>query len=380
MYDAEYESVPNLKKRMYVINEEERNMKITKNDYETFICWAQEYFIRAREAKSEHALEVFKEKFPKATKRMGKAAKQTGLKAYIGRSIFRNIPWLQNIKGKWRVAPGENYCAYCLNELDEEIYLFDMNDRYYCDDECLEELFSLMNDLEDDEKTSHLVVEVEEPWDSFWEDCQMLFIDFQQIKPEARGMLGGTIEPIAKKHLDLLLLIQKIEYIIYSGDYDDIWMNGGDDGPSASHMYKMLKSLEKDLEKLKELEENIKENRKDEKFTYRIYIDEKSSSENSSPSMISKLKHKYKEQINELSTNIWEVYEAKVERDIMKCIKEARLEATSKWLSNCHLCNGTNNDNNIRMIWARDDYYYCDECYMDYYEEFKQYSARGDNW
>jgi hypothetical protein len=356
-------------------------MKISQKDYDTFMDWAQQYFITAREAKVKQVVEKFSEENKTAAKRMTKHVNKVGLPAYIGRHIFRNTPWLESEKGKWRVHSGENLCAYCINELDEEIYLFDLNEHYYCNYDCMEEMFSLMSDLEDDEETEHLAVEVEEPWDSFWSDCVMLFDDFENIKPEARQYLEAEIDATAESHLDVLLLIEKIESVIYSGDYDSVWMNGGDDGPSSWHMYRMLQSLERDLKKLKELEVKLSSERNKKNFFYRISIDETSFTHGYPPSMIQKLRHKYRDgEVTEITPLRWEVEDEEIKRFITNCLKEARILYEEKRLTYCHLCDRAYEGRDTKLYWARDSFYYCEECYGYYYEQFKKYNDRGSNW
>jgi hypothetical protein len=356
-------------------------MKISQKDYDTFMEWAQRYFITAREANVKQVVAKFSEENKTAAKHLGNQAKKVGLPAYIGRHIFRNTPWLKSEKGKWRVHSGDDFCAYCLNELDDEIYLFDLNDHYYCNYDCMEEMFSLMGDLEDDEETEHLAVEVEEPWDSFWSDCVMLFDDFQELKPDANQYIETETNATAENHLDVLLLIEKIESVIYSGDYDSVWMNGGDDGPSSWHMYRMLQSLEKDLKKLKELEEKLSNARNIKQFLYHITIDETSFQNGYSPSMIQKLRHKYRDgEFTEQTPTLWEVEDEKIKRFIIGCFRDARIKYSEKRLTYCHLCDKAYEDIETRLIRARDNFYYCEECYGYYYEQFKKYNDRGSNW
>ncbi|OZM56946.1 hypothetical protein CIB95_09250 [Lottiidibacillus patelloidae] len=347
-------------------------MKISKKDYNTFMDWAQKYFRKAREATSDTVLEKFQKEYRTATKRMKKHTKNIGLKAYIGRHIFRNSPWLKSVKGIWQVNPGEDFCAYCLNELDKEIYLFDLNDHYYCDYECMEEMFSLMSELEDDEEKQHLAVEVEEPWDSYWSDCQMLFDQFRDLKPDSRYYVSKEVEATAENHLDILLLIQRIKHVIYSGVYDSVWMNGGHDGPSAWHTYQMLQSLEKDLEKLQELEEKMKDKREPQKVVYRIWNFASTLPEKRSRSMFNRLRRKYKcGEFKEVNASLWDVEDEAVMQYIVGCFKDVRLPYSVEKQLYCELCEKPYSNIETNYNRGKDDYYYCDDCYRYYKDGFK---------
>jgi hypothetical protein len=349
-------------------------MKISQKDYDTFMEWAQQYFITAREAKVKQVVGKFSQEYKTAAKRMAKHVKKNGLPAYIGRHIFRNTPWLKSEKGKWRVHSDDDYCAYCLNKLDEEIYLFDLNDHYYCNYDCMEEMFSLMSDLEDDEETEHLAVEVEEPWDSFWSDCIMLFYDFENLKPEASEYLETKTNATAENHLEVLLLIEKIESAIYGGDYDSVWMNGGYDGPSSWHTYRMLQSLERDLIRLKELEEKLNGARNKKKFLYHISIDETSFTHGYPPSMFQKLRHKYRDgEFTEITPLRWEVGDEEIMRFITSCFREARIRYSEMRLIYCHLCDKSYADCDTSCYRGKDGFYYCVECYRYYSEQFGKY-------
>lgn len=56
-----------------------------------------------------------------------------------------------------------------------------------------------------------------------------------------------------------MIIVRDIHNVLYNDDYSDVLWNGGDDGPVAREMNRMITILKSDAEKLEKLTEQCKQ-------------------------------------------------------------------------------------------------------------------------
>lgn len=78
--------------------------------------------------------------------------------------------------------------------------------------------------------------------------------------------------PTSENHLRVCRLLNRMDQWFEIPDYDEIWFNGGDDGPIAREMYLMLWLLDQDYEQLKRIEQEMREARGKQKMIYSVKV------------------------------------------------------------------------------------------------------------
>ncbi len=236
--------------------------KDVKNEFNT---WAVAYFKDHRTAQSKDIFNRLKEEMPVTAKKIEKAGKKIGGPAYIGRHLLPGLAkegWLQNKDRVWSVNITPDRCPYCLKPIDE-VYLIDIDENRYCSADCMDE-------YED----------AEPPYDSYWDDYIALFYEFEDIYYRYQGILDDYATVTSKNpepdkiiftHRDILKTINHIEEIL--PNYDYILLNGGDDGPVAGEMNRMVESMQEKLDHLREMADNIAKIRQPQRKYYSITID-----------------------------------------------------------------------------------------------------------
>ena len=329
-------------------------MKLAKKYREEFQAWAKDYLLSERESSTEELYAALLEDNPLLAKQIAQAAAKTGAKAYIGRYLLRrfvNQGWLQYTNKKWQQQPLEDHCANCLAELHPEIYLVDTAGNYYCSEDCL----LAWEDGADDGYWLDYLPLVEE-FAELWPDCSYL----AKQEPKADPLL----------HLEVFAARKRTANVINCPDYDTVWLNGGDDGPLAAEIYRMLTMLAAKLEKLTEMETAISKLRAPQQYSYTISLPEGLPKEKNLRSRAERFRTCHRQfrrqdlplawQTDDLSQlQVWEQELQGIKYTIVKAYK-------------CPLC-GSDADNYGR---AADGYRYCSSCCAEY--ELASYQVKED--
>lgn len=233
-------------------------MKIQKQDYEKFRKWCYQFFKEQRKAKGKEVVAHLKLDDEKLLKKIEKAVGKKKAATYISRSLLgsiRKYGWLTYEKNHWVAKPQWGQCTYCFSEL-EDIYMIDAKDQQYCDGDCFDE---------------HGASEF---YDSYIDDYLSFFSDFKNLKENYTIFLQKKLEPSYDNHLQLAELLEQIEELLNDNSYSTIWFNGGDDGPLAAEMSRMLSILQNDFEAVQKEEARIYALRPRDNKRYSLIIDQ----------------------------------------------------------------------------------------------------------
>ncbi|KAF1084037.1 hypothetical protein SPSYN_02949 [Sporotomaculum syntrophicum] len=148
-------------------------------------------------------------------------------------------------------------------------------------------------------------------------------------------------------------------------DYDYILLNGGDDGPVAGEMNRMVESIQEKLDHLKTMEDDVRKLRNPQRKFYSIIIDPVYlNGPGKKNAALKKFIRKYKAYANQDNPNIWTTSDLEQRNgwwELLNNINEARNYSNS---GECPLCGKIETENSLRR--AVDDYQYCEDCYVEY--------------
>ncbi|HZK24124.1 MAG TPA: hypothetical protein VFC74_01915 [Oscillospiraceae bacterium] len=320
-------------------------MKLAENYREQFLAWAKDNLLLERESSTEELYAALLKDKPVLAKRINKAAPKTGAKAYIGRYLLRafvNQGWLKYRDKKWFVQPLEDHCANCLTELHPDIYLVDTVGSYYCCEDCL---------LEREDGAT----------DGYWMDYLPLFADFADLLPESSDHKQQKKEADPLTHLEVINIRKRLANVINCPDYDTIWLNGGDDGPLAAEMYRMLTMLAARLTKVTEVETAIAKLRAPQQVNYTIQLPEGLPNEKRLQVKVERFSKRHKQIRRQDLPLAWRTDDLSLLSRWEKQLKE--ISYTIVKSRKCPLCS-IDADN---FALAVDGYRYCEACY-EYYE------------
>ncbi|TCT21768.1 hypothetical protein EDD68_11072 [Melghiribacillus thermohalophilus] len=318
-------------------------MKLAKRNRKLFDDWIRNFFKEERRATSKEIWEKLQQDQPRLGKAIKRAGARVGASAYIGRYLLRPITkegWLHVLNWEWMVQATPERCYHCFSAIDD-IYVIDAEENRYCSLDCLEEC-----------------PEARDPYDSYWDDYVFLYMDFADFHGEAKDLRHCLPSP--ENHLGVCRLLKKMDQWFEFPDYDDIWFNGGDDGPIAREMYRMLRLLNQDDEQLKSLEREMREARGKQKMIYSIEVLnlEGQLKENRAFHCFFRKNIKYFDEIRHMFSTedvwLWHDWGKELEEILpgaYRSINEFR----------CPSCGRIGEDNRFERL--EDNYKYCEECY-----------------
>lgn len=212
-------------------------MLIQKQVFLDFKRICKVFFKNNREGMSADLVKELLENHRSLYKTIEKAVgKQKVMNDYVGR-LLRNIAkegWLIYEKKRWKVKPKWGYCTYCFAPLDE-IYLIDIDHHQYCNSNCFDEMEAILH------------------YDSYADEYMFLFWEFEKLKGKYRFYLDRQFKKDIPNHLDITMIIRDVYDLLNEDENSEVLLNGGDDGPLAGEMYRMLMILKKDAEVLEKL-------------------------------------------------------------------------------------------------------------------------------
>ncbi len=337
-------------------------MALSLKHREEFRSWAKKHFKEHRELTTAELFKIMQSENPALAKKINKAARKAQPTTYIGRYLLRSFTsqgWLIHDGEKWITQPAEDYCTYCFKPLDADIYLLDIDLNYYCDDDCF------------------LDAGAGEAYDGYWDQYMNLFYEYDKLRPLSRSTSQSVEKPEPLDHLEVIKLAENLEHLIYDPDYNDIWYNGGDDGPFAAEMYRMLTVLQEDLDHIKEVQENMKALRISQKEYYTLTLPPnlpKTKKMRSKVENFIKNQEKYchKERPNTWCTEDYSRFNKWKD-------KFKTLDITFHNTLKCPIC--CNEGDFLAFRLAADNFKYCEECFERY--DLKRYNPdeeRGYLW
>lgn len=329
-------------------------MKLAQKYRQQFQEWAKDYLLLERESSTEELYAALLEDKPELAKKINQVAKKTGAKAYIGRYLLRtfvNQGWLKYRNNKWLVQPLEDHCANCLAELHPDIYLADTMGNYYCCEDCLLE----WEDGADDGYWLDYLPLVEEFAD-LWPDCNYL----AKQKPKADPLL----------HLEVIAAKKRAANVINCPDYDTVWLNGGDDGPLAAEMYRMLTMLAARLTTVTEVETAIARLRAPQQISYTMNLPEGLPNEKRLRSKVERFSKRHQQFRRQDLPLAWKTADS---NQLQAWEKELKgINYTTFKSHKCPLCSSDVDCYGL----AADGYRYCSSCYEEY--ELESYQVKED--
>ncbi|MBB5172463.1 hypothetical protein [Texcoconibacillus texcoconensis] len=201
----------------------------------TINVWLKQVMKKQQKMNTHQLWEKMQQEEPTLAKKVKKQSGKSSPIAYLGRHILKPLSeehWLTRDGKDWVICLPENHCAYCLRSVDD-VYVIDANDHLYCGLDC----------LDDDEEADPIE-------DGYWDDYAMLVMDFEHYYPEAQRLLKTADFEDEEDRALARELYDDLDEYLGSGDFTTIYMNGGDDGPLAAEMYRMLMCLEEVHEQL----------------------------------------------------------------------------------------------------------------------------------
>lgn len=76
---------------------------------------------------------------------------------------------------------------------------------------------------------------------------------FEKLKERYSYFLKRIFSKNFKTHLDLMIIVRDIHNVLYNDDYSDVLWNGGDDGPVAREMNRMITNIKERCGKIREI-------------------------------------------------------------------------------------------------------------------------------
>lgn len=334
-------------------------MLIEKYVFIDFKDFCKKHFKKNRESKSIEFLQALKEYDRSLFRAIEKTVGKRKMKSYIGRLLrsIRGEGWLSYEEKTWITKPKWGYCTYCFTPLDV-IYLIDIDHHQYCDTNC----------FDDHEAVSH--------YDSYADDYVFLFWDFEKLKERYSYFLNGSFPKNFKTHLDLMIIVRDIHNVLYNDDYSDVLWNGGDDGPVAREMNRMITILKSNAEKLEKLTEQCKQKLPETNERFAIVVSDSIMRRRKRPEVLRDFIHKHRKYRDKENKNKW-ITNDPMQRlnwhDDLTAIEELESEVSIVNEINCPDCNQmiSSDENTYRVP---DGYYYCEDCYqeLDFYYKLKE--------
>lgn len=323
-------------------------MKITGKDQETFFKWTTQYFRDNRQGVSKEIFNQYKKDFPPEAKRMEKLCKKTGAPAYIGRYLLPRLireGWLILDKETWTVKVIPERCARCFSPI-EDIYVIDIENRRYCSTECMDEA---------EDAPPH--------YDSFVDSYFFLFDDYKDITLAYRSLLKDTRNNIIHDHILTKKLQEQTTEVL--DNHDSILFNGGDDGPLAAEMYRMLLDLQQYQQGLEELEAKIMKKRPPQTQFYSITINQDyMEGPGKQNPILRKFIKKHMQYRDQTIPNTWTTPKVELRNRWWETLHNSLGYAlTYQNTLGCSLC-GKRQERKY-LTPAADEYLYCEEC-LDY--------------
>ncbi|MGM8216618.1 hypothetical protein ACLIA0_13760 [Bacillaceae bacterium W0354] len=322
-------------------------MLIQKEEFYSFKDFCRDYFKKNRHGRSVNVLERLKKDDRELYRTIEKAVGKQKIKGYIGR-LLRSISregWLIYEKKEWRTKPEWGYCTYCFKELDD-VYLIDIEQHQYCSSSCFDE----------HEAVPH--------YDGYADDYFFLFWDFEKLKDEYEIFLNKPIKNDYLTHTRLTMVLRDLYNILDDSDYSAVLFNGGDDGPLASEMYRMMITLKTDAEQLERLLEQCKDVLPPTNQLYSIEISEEIMRKRKRPEVLRQFVNDNRKYRNKDNKNKWSTSDSFQRLEWYDTLtKDETLKDRVAWINEieCPLCEQVVGSDESRRV--PDGYFYCEECY-----------------
>ncbi|QHS23771.1 hypothetical protein GWK91_12790 [Virgibacillus sp. MSP4-1] len=333
-------------------------MLIPKQEFIAFKEFTRNYFKNKREGKSAEILHALEENDGKLYRSIKKAIGKQKLKDYIGR-LLRSVAregWLVYENKVWKATHEWGYCTYCFSPVDE-VYLIDIDHHQYCDSDCFDEL----------EAVPH--------YDAYADDYMFLFWDFEKLKDRYQAYLNRSMKTSFETHLELTMILRDLYDVLNDDEYSTVLFNGGDDGPLAREMYRMLMLLKEDAEKLDQLLEQCEKALPQTNERFAIEISDAIMRKRKRPEVLREFIRTHRKYRNKENNKKWVTANAMQRMDWDDTLmKEEALQNEVSWINEvaCPACKQI-----VDNKWSRrvpDGFFYCDECYeeLDFEYDFRR--------
>lgn len=321
-------------------------MKISKTDYEQFRNWCQQFFKNNREVTSRKLVEKLKTSRPMLFNTIEKVVGKGKGAAYIGRFLLtsvRKYGWLTYEKNTWRTKPNWGLCTYCFQEL-EDVYVIDIDGNQYCDSDCFDDY------------------EATEYCDSYYDEYLFLCSDFKDLKERYSIFLLQKLEPKFEYHLELSGILAEISELLTDTEYTTVWMNGGDDGPLAYEIFRMLSILQEDQEELEKVEARFRNERPKDNQMYSIKIDSYFLKKRQKPEVLRQFVKQYRKYRSKELSNKWTTFYASLRSQWYDLLEKVPFEYVNE--IKCPACEEISDGRWQRRLM--DGFYYCSDCAVEY--------------
>ncbi|MEH7226369.1 hypothetical protein V7112_21360 [Bacillus sp. JJ1566] len=333
-------------------------MLIQKQQFLDFKEFCREYFKKDVEGRSVEVLQRLEAENHRLYKVIENTVGKQKITGYIGRMlrIVAEEGWLIYEDKTWKAKSEWGYCTNCFSPLDD-IYLIDIDHHQYCDSDCFDEL----------EAVTH--------YDSYADEYLFLFRDFEKLKGRYRYYLNQNIKEDFQIHLDLTMILRDLYSILNVCEYSTVLFNGGDDGPLASEMYRMLMILKEESIKLEKLLEQCKKILPPSNECFSIEISDDVMRKGNRPEVLREFIRTNRKYRNKENKNKWSTTDSMQRLDWYNALTEEESLINDVSLINeveCPQCKQVEDQK-----WSRrvpDGYFYCDECYeeLDFEFEFER--------
>lgn len=329
-------------------------MRIQKEDFIAFKAFCRNYFKKKREGKSTAVLQGLKAYDKKLYRTIEKTVGKKKIKGYIGyllRSVGRE-GWLVYKEKTWQVKSKWGYCTYCFSELDD-IYVIDIEHQQYCNSDCLDH----------HEAVSH--------YDSYADDYMFLFWEFENLKGRYQRYFNRPLRKNFETNLNLIMILRDLYNVLNDSNHWTILSNGGDDGPLASEMYRMLIILKEEAKQLEKLQEQCQKMLPQTNKRFAIEVSEEIMRKRKRPEVLRefiKTHRKYRDQENK---NKWFAADALQRSNWYDALSIDELFIHQVSLVDevkCPQCEDVVESQFSRRV--PDGYYYCEECYDELNMEY----------
>jgi hypothetical protein len=196
------------------------------------------------------------------------------------------------------------------------------------------------------------------------DDYIYLFSEYQSLKERYQSYLRSPVEKCFESHLVLNVINRDIEEVLQDDCFSTVLWNGGDDGPLAGEMYRMLMNLREDADRIEILIEKYKNLLPITNQLFSIEIDNQLLRKRKRAESLREFIQRYRKYRNVDQANKWTTSDPSMRSDWYDLLmKEEQLERKFSILNEtrCPHC-----DQVVESKWSRraiDGYYYCADCY-----------------
>jgi hypothetical protein len=193
-----------------------------------------------------------------------------------------------------------------------------------------------------------------------------LFWDFQKLKEKYNFYLERLLKISFETHLELTIIKRDIYEVLNDDYFSTVFFNGGDDGPLAAEMYRMLMVLNEEVKVIEDLIERCKRRLPETNELFSIEIDQDILRKRKKPEMLRGFIQTHRNFRDKEKRNRWLTNDSAERSTWYSLLTEnEELEGKIKYRNEikCPHCEEV-----VERKWSRrtiDGFFYCDDCYKE---------------